>query len=89
MALQVYFSTQDKNKILEATGNWVLSFGKRIIATHFDQINVALKKKKCNTPTPSEAPSSLAVISSTGWWHYDGGEMIIRAGDRLSQYKCN
>ncbi len=51
--------------------------------------NAGLEKCK-KTPTLNEACSSLEVISSTGRQHYaDGGEMIIRAGDRLSQYKCN
>lgn len=41
--------------------------------------------------TPHQTPaSSLEVISSTGRAaDADGGEMIITAGDRLSQYKCN
>lgn len=39
---------------------------------------------------PSGAPSSFEVISSIGRQHFaDDVEMIIRAGDKLCQYKCN
>lgn len=41
-------------------------------------------------PEPAPPPQSLEAISCTDRQHdADGGEMIIRAEDRLCQYQCN
>lgn len=81
----------DNNKTLEATRSCGLSMGKKMVASNVDWKMWVFKNHTHVQYIQHTHPSpSLEVISSTCWQDYaDGGEMIIRAGDRLSQYKCN